>query len=149
MRDAKANLEIAQRKGLAGDPRMKKIQEQLGAVSKEKDVFAFETKKRRTSSRHGFEPDEPEDDEYFYANFENPEQKENVEETSSRKKSFFNMGNSFRLDQGKGRKDSMFVAQENLKNSQFHRKDTSTDLNGEGNTSGRKLINVGSNIDMD
>ena len=43
----------------------------------------------------------------------------------------------------------MFVTQENLKNSQFHRKDTSTDLNGEGNTSGRKLINVGSNIDMD
>jgi len=72
-----------------------------------------------------------------------------VEDQGSRKKSFFNLGNSFRMDSAKGRKDSMFVTQENLKSSQFHRKDTSTDLNAEANTSGRKLINVGSNIDMD
>lgn len=59
------------------------------------------------------------------------------------------MGNSFKFDNGKARKDSMFQVQENMKNSQFHRKDTSQDLHTEGNTSNKKMINVGSTVDMD
>jgi hypothetical protein len=65
------------------------------------------------------------------------------------KKSFFDMGSSFKFENGKARKDSMFQVQENMKNSQFHRKDTSQDLHTEGNTSTKKMINVGSTVDMD
>jgi len=42
----------------------------------------------------------------------------------------------------------MFVAQENLKNSHFHRKDTHADFNGEPNST-KKIINVGGNVDME
>lgn len=76
----------------------------------------FEAKKRRSSSRNGFEFEE-DDGNFLYNSYDRGEAKENAPEYSQRKVSLFDMGGSFNFGEPKKRKDTMFEAQENLKSS--------------------------------